>query len=274
MKPRHIVAKPASRAVTDDEGRVFLVGAGPGSPDLITMRGADVMRRADVVVYDALVSPEVLRLAPASAERIFAGKKGGEERSTDQSEINRILIEHARAGRRVVRLKGGDPFIFGRGGEEAEALAAAGIAFEVVPGVTSAIAAPAFAGIPLTHRDRGSFVTFVTGHQDSARDSADAIPWDDLARSTARRGTLVILMATARMRTHLARLIAGGLGAETPAAAIEWGSTASQKTIVATLGTLAHEAASAGLKAPAVIVVGECAALGRDLNWFEAMPLF
>ena len=127
MKPRHIVAKPASRAVTDDEGRVFLVGAGPGSPDLITMRGADVMRRADVVVYDALVSPEVLRLAPASAERIFAGKKGGEERSTDQSEINRILIEYARAGRRVVRLKGGDPFIFGRGGEEAEALAAAGI---------------------------------------------------------------------------------------------------------------------------------------------------
>jgi len=220
MKPRHTPATPAGRAITDDEGRVFLVGAGPGAPDLITMRGADVMRRADVVVYDALVSPEVLRLAPASVQRIFAGKKGGEERSTDQSEINRILIEQARAGRRVVRLKGGDPFIFGRGGEEAEALAAAGIAFEVVPGVTSAIAAPAFAGIPLTHRDRGSFVTIVTGHQDSAKDSADAIPWNDLARATGRRGTLVILMATARMRTHLARLIAGGLEAETPAAAI------------------------------------------------------
>ncbi len=274
MKPRHTAAKPASPAVTDDNGRVFLVGAGPGAPDLITLRGADVMRRADVVVYDALVSPEVLRLAPAAAERIFAGKKGGEEHSTDQSEINRILIEHARAGRRVVRLKGGDPFIFGRGGEEAEALAAAGIPFEVVPGVTSAIAAPAFAGIPLTHRDRGSFVTFVTGHQDSAKDSADAIPWDDLARATARRGTLVILMATARMRAHLARLIAAGLSAETPAAAIEWGSTAAQKTIVATLDTLAHEATAAGLKAPAVIVVGECAALGRDLKWFEAMPLF
>ena len=208
------------------------------------------------------------------AERIFAGKKGGEERSADQAMINRLLIEHARAGRRVVRLKGGDPFIFGRGGEEAQALVAAGIAFEVVPGVTSAIAAPAFAGIPLTHRDRGSFVTFVTGHQDLAKDSADAIPWDDLARAAGQRGTLVILMATARMRTQLARLIAGGLAAETAAAAIQWGSTAAQRTIVATLGTLADEAAAAGLKAPAVIVVGECAALGRELQWFEAMPLF
>src|SRR5579863_5446119 len=197
-------------------GRVFLVGAGPGAPDLITLRGADVMRTADVVVYDALVNPELLRLAPATAERIFAGKKGGAERSTDQTAINRTLIEHARAGRRVVRLKGGDPFIFGRGGEEAEALVAAGIAFEVVPGVTSATAAPAFAGIPLTHRDRGSFVAFIAGHQDSTREPQAAIPWDDLARAARGRGTLVILMATARMRENLARLQAGGLPAETP----------------------------------------------------------
>ncbi len=262
------------RAEEEGRGRVFLVGAGPGAPDLITLRGADLMRRADVIVYDALVSPEILRLAPASAERIFAGKKGGEERSADQSDINRILIEQARAGRRVVRLKGGDPFIFGRGGEEAEALVEAGIPFEIVPGVTSAIAAPAFAGIPLTHREHGSFVAFITGHQDSGKGPQDAIPWDDLARAAQSRGTLVILMATARMRSHLARLIAGGLAAEMPAAVIEWGSTAAQKTIVAQLGTLADEAERAALKAPAVIVVGECAALGNELSWFEAMPLF
>ena len=274
MKHPRSAVKPEQSAVKDDGGRVSLVGAGPGAPDLITLRGAAVMRLADVIVYDSLVSPEILRLAPAGAERIFAGKKGGEKRSAEQSEINRILIEHARAGRRVVRLKGGDPFIFGRGGEEAEALVAAGIAFEVVPGVTSAIAAPAFAGIPLTHRERGSFVAFITGHQDSTKDPEDAIPWDDLARAARGRGTLVILMATAQMRAHLARLAAGGLRAETPAAAIQWGSTAAQKTIVATLGTLADEAEQAGLKAPAVIVVGECAALGRELNWFEAMPLF
>jgi uroporphyrinogen III methyltransferase/synthase len=255
-------------------GRVFLVGAGPGAPDLITLRGAAAIRTADVIVYDALVSPELLRLAPAGAERIFAGKKGGEERSADQSEINRTLIEHARAGRRVVRLKGGDPFIFGRGGEEAEALAAAGVAYEVVPGVTSAIAAPAFAGIPLTHRDRGSFVAFITGHQDSTKEPGAAIPWDDLARAARGRGTLVILMATARIRASLARLAAGGLAPETPAAAIQAGSTAAQKTVVATLATLADQAMQAGLKAPTVIVVGECAALGRELKWFEAMPLF
>jgi uroporphyrinogen III methyltransferase / synthase len=278
VKDQRSTAKPDKHTDRENGGRVFLVGAGPGAPDLITLRGANVMRRAEVVVYDALVSAELLRLAPAAAQRIFAGKKGGEERSADQSDINRILIDHARAGRRVVRLKGGDPFIFGRGGEEAEALVAAGIPFEVVPGVTSAIAAPAFAGIPLTHRDRGSFVTFITGHQDSAKGAGqspkDGIPWDDLARAAQHRGTLVILMATARMRSHLARLIAGGLAAETPAAAIEWGTTAAQKTIVATLGTLADKAETAALKAPAVIVVGECAALGRELNWFEAMPLF
>ncbi len=264
----------SSRSSDDARGRVFLVGAGPGAPDLITLRGAALMNTADVIVYDALVSPELLRLAPAKAERIFAGKKGGELRSAAQSEINRILIEHARAGRRVVRLKGGDPFIFGRGGEEAEALAAAGIAFEVVPGVTSAIAAPAFAGIPLTHRDRGSFVAFITGHQDSAKDADGSIPWDALAHAAQARGTLVILMATARMRSTLARLAAGGLPPATPAAAIQAGSTAAQKTVLATLATLADETARAGLKAPAVLVVGECAALGPQLKWFEAMPLF
>jgi uroporphyrinogen III methyltransferase/synthase len=274
VKSRRSPVKPTNNVATNNRGRVFLVGAGPGAPDLITLRGAAVMGSADVIVYDSLVSPEILRLAPAAAERIFAGKKGGAERSVEQAEINQILIEHARAGRRVVRLKGGDPFIFGRGGEEAEALVAAGIPFEVVPGVTSAIAVPAFAGIPLTHRQHGSFVAFITGHQDSTRDAETAIPWDDLARAARGRGTLVIMMATAQMAAHLARLATAGLSVETPAAAIQWGTTAAQKTIVATLGTLADEAEREALKAPAVIIVGECAALGRELNWFEAMPLF
>src|ERR1700693_2848842 len=177
-----------------ERGRVFLVGAGPGAPDLSTIRGADVLSRADVVVYDNLVSPEMLRLTPPKAELIYAGKRGGSEKSIEQGELNAMLIEHARKGRIVVRLKGGDPFIFGRGGEEAEALARAHVEFEVVPGVTSAIAGPAFAGVPLTHRGHGSFVAFVTGHHDESKGSS-AVPWDDLAAAAARGGTLVIPIA-------------------------------------------------------------------------------
>src|SRR5271155_5025955 len=165
-------------------GRVFLVGAGPGAPDLITVRGAELIRSAEVIVYDNLVAFATLQLARDDAELIFAGKKGGGNGNIPQQEINRILIEHSRQGRRVVRLKGGDPFIFGRGGEEAEALRAAGIEYEIVPGVTSAIAVPAFAGIPLTHRDHGSFVTILTGHLDPAKAPAEAIPWADLARAS------------------------------------------------------------------------------------------
>src|SRR5579863_9319574 len=261
-------------------GRVYLIGAGPGAPDLITMRGARLLGAAEVVVYDSLVSLELLKLAPAEAERIHAGKRGGNEHSADQNAINAILIERARQGKKVVRLKGGDPFIFGRGGEEAEALADAGIAFEIVPVVTSAIAVPAFAGIPVTHRDYGSFVVIVTGHEEPARDLAEAIPWreaipwDDLARAVSRRGTLVILMAAARMRATLARLSAAGLPESTPAAAIQWGATAAQRTVLATLATLAGEAEREQLVAPAVVVVGECARLREDLAWFERMPLF
>src|SRR5271157_1635744 len=211
-------------------GKVYLVGAGPGAADLLTLRAMEALRRAEVVIYDYLVNPEILRLAPDSAELIFAGKKGGSEEKVDQAGLNRLLIEHARAGRRVVRLKGGDPFIFGRGGEEAEALAAAGVPFEVVPGVTSAIAAPAFAGIPLTHREHGSFVAFVAGHEDESKGAA-SVPWDDLARAANPRGTIVILMATARLRGVLKRLADGGLPAATPAAAIQWGTVASQNTV-------------------------------------------
>lgn len=255
-------------------GRVFLVGAGPGAPDLLTLRASELIRSAEVIIYDNLVSYAVLRMAPENAELIFAGKRGGASGNIPQAEINRILVEQAARGRRVIRLKGGDPLIFGRGGEEAEALRAAGIDYEIVPGVSSATAVPAFAGIPLTHRDHGSFVTFMTGHLDPVKDTGEAMPWGDLARAAKGRGTLVMLMGTARLRENLARLASGGLPGDTPATAIQWGTTASQQTIISTIGNLADEAERAHLGAPAVIVVGECAALGTNLQWYERMPLF
>jgi uroporphyrinogen III methyltransferase / synthase len=251
-----------------------LVGAGPGAPDLITLRGADVLRRADVVVYDNLVSLELIRLAPPRAELVYAGKRGGSEVSIEQAALNAMLIAHARKGRIVVRLKGGDPFIFGRGGEEAEALARANVEFEVVPGVTSAIAGPAFAGVPLTHREHGSFVAFVTGHEDQSKTPDTTVPWDELAAAAKRGGTIVILMATARMTSTLERMRTAGLPAETPAVAVQWATTAAQRTVSATLATLADESTRAGLGAPAVIVVGECAGLRDHLKWVERMPLF
>ena len=261
-------------AVGETRGKVYLVGAGPGAADLITVRGAEIMRVADTVVYDYLASTEIVQMAPAAAQRIYAGKMGDGAQQFEQATINQILIEHARAGKRVVRLKGGDPFIFGRGGEEAEALAAAGIDFEVVPGVTSAIAVPAFAGIPLTHREYGSFVMFVTGHQGGEKKPAATVPWEELARAANSRGTIVILMATAHMRENLARLMAGGLAPQTPGAAIQWGTTAAQKTVAAPIAALADEVEHAGLGAPAVIVVGECARFASSLNWAERLPLF
>jgi uroporphyrinogen III methyltransferase / synthase len=254
-------------------GRVFLVGAGPGASDLITIRGADVLSRADVVVYDNLVSPELLRLTPPKAELIYAGKRGGSEKNIEQDDLNAMLIAHARKGRVVVRLKGGDPFIFGRGGEEAEALARAHVDFEVVPGVTSAIAAPAFAGVPLTHRGHGSFVAFVTGHEDESKGSS-SVPWDELVAAARHGGTIVILMATARLRATLDRIRAAGLPDETPAVAVQWATTAAQKTVSATLATLADLSAREGIGAPAVIVVGELAGMREHLKWVERTPLF
>lgn len=256
------------------QGLVLLVGAGPGAPDLITVRGAEALARADTVIYDHLVSPELLRLAPAKAELIYAGKKGGAGRRIEQSELNAMLIERAGKGRVVVRLKGGDPFIFGRGGEEAEALARAGVRFEVIAGVTSAIAGPAFAGIPLTHREHGSFVAFVTGHEDESKGARPAVAWEELGAATSRGGTLVILMATARMRATLDKIRAAGVAGDTCAAAIQSATTAAQKTVSATLATLADEAERAGIGAPAVIVVGACAGLSERLKWAERMALF
>ena len=242
---------------------VHLVGAGPGDPGLLTVRGAEVLGRADVVVYDRLVHPSLMDLAPPDAMRVYVGKAPGRA-EIEQPDINALLVEHGRAGRAVVRLKGGDPFVFGRGGEEAEALAAAGVPFEVVPGITSAIGAPAYAGIPVTHRGTSTHFTVVTGHEDPAKGSAD-VDWEALAKAG---GTLVILMGAGRVGDIAARLVAGGRPPETPVAAVRNGTRAEQQTVRATLATIAD----AGVRAPAAIVVGEVA--GLDLAWFETRPLF
>ena len=242
---------------------VYLVGAGPGDPGLLTVRGAELLEQADVVVYDRLAPPALLALAPDGAELITAGKAPGQVDLT-QEQINQILVETGRRAACVVRLKGGDPFVFGRGGEEAEALAAAGIPFEVVPGITSAIGAAAYAGIPVTHRGVSTHFTVVTGHEDPAKDRTD-VDWDALARVG---GTLVILMGAGRIGEIARRLIAGGRAPETPVAAVRNGTRPDQQTVRATLGTIAD----AGVRAPSAIVVGDVA--GLDLTWFESRPLF
>jgi uroporphyrinogen III methyltransferase/synthase len=260
--------------MAERQGRVYLVGAGPGASDLITLRGAECLSRADVVIYDSLVNPAILRHAPPRAEKILAGRRAAAGRKVEQRNLNRMLVERARRGEVVVRLKGGDPFIFGRGGEEAEALARARIAFEVVPGITSAIAAPAYAGIPLTHRDHGSFVAFVPGHEAESKRLPSAVPWKELASAARRSGTLVLMMAAQGMRAAMARLVEAGLARDTAAAAIQWGTTASQKTVLATIVTIADACEREKVAAPAVIVVGDCARLREHLKWAEAMPLF
>ena len=242
---------------------VALVGAGPGDPGLLTRRGADLLAAAEVVVYDRLASPRLLDLAPSAAIRIDVGKSPGRVAMT-QDEINATLVEHGLAGRRVVRLKGGDPFVFGRGGEEAEALIAAGLDFEIVPGVTSAIAAAAYAGIPVTHRGVSTHVTIVTGHEDPTKGSIDT-DWDALGRIG---GTLVVLMGAGNLAAITDRLIAAGRAESTPLAAVRWGTRPEQRTVRTTLGL----APSAGIESPSAIVIGEVAAL--DFAWFESRPLF
>lgn len=247
--------------------KVYLVGGGPGNPDLITKRGADLLSRADVVFFDALISPELLELAPR-AEHVFSGKRGGGE-ATPQNEIIRRLVHAAGEGKTVVRLKGGDPFVFGRGGEEALALTAEGIEFEIVPGVTAGIAAPAAAGIPVTHRGLASAVTFVTGHEDPAKPNSD-LDYDALARV----GTLVFYMGVSRLAEIAGRLIATGLAADTPAATIMNGTLPGQRTVTAPLSRIAAAVAEAKIAAPAVTVVGHVAALHEQLAWLERRPLF
>jgi uroporphyrin-III C-methyltransferase len=233
-------------------GLVSLVGAGPGDPELITVRGLRCLQQAEVVVHDRLLDPWLLQEAPATAERIFAGKASGKA-ALSQDGIETVMIARARAGKRVVRLKGGDPFVFGRGGEEVEALAAAGIPYEVVPGVSSAIAAPMAAGIPVTHRELSSMLTVVTGHEDPTKGDT-AVDWDWVA---CGRGTLVVLMGLERLESIATRLIAGGRDAAVPAAVIFAGTWPQQRTVVAPLGLLADAARDAGLQSPALIVVGD-----------------
>jgi uroporphyrinogen III methyltransferase/synthase len=250
-------------------GRVHLVGAGPGDPGLLTLRGRDVLARADVVLYDALADPRLLAHAPAGAEKILVGKRHGRD-SVPQAEIEGLMIARAKAGKVVVRLKGGDPFIFGRGGEEAEACRRAGIAFEVVPGVTSATAVPAWAGIPLTHREHSSLVTFVTGQSGQARPGYD-VDWAALAHTG---GTLVFLMAMTRMDEIARAMIAAGMDPATPAAAVRWGTLPKQRKVVSTLARIAADAGEKLVRPPVVFVVGAVAALADDLEWFEKLPLF
>jgi uroporphyrinogen III methyltransferase/synthase len=252
-----------------ETGRVYLVGAGPGALDLVTLRARELTGQADVLVYDYLCNPAMLAWARPDAEIVYAGKSGSDH-TLSQDEINALLVARARAGLCVVRLKGGDPYVFGRGGEEALVLARAGIPFEEVPGVSSAIAAPAYAGIPVTHREMASMVTFVTGHEDPSKPES-SLDWPQLARL---RGTKVFLMGVERLREITNRLMAEGAPPETPAALVRWGTTARQESLAGTLATLAGLAEARNFKAPAITVIGEVVKLREELNWFEALPLF
>lgn len=245
-------------------GKVYLVGAGPGDPGLLTVRGLELLRKAEVVVYDRLVNPALLEYAPPEATRIFAGKLTGSH-SLPQEEINKLLISHARRGREVIRLKGGDPFVFGRGGEEAEALAVAGIPFEIVPGISSAVAVPAYAGIPLTHRQLSSSFAVITGHECSKAEPS--VDWERLATAV---DTIVILMGLRNLPVIAAKLIAHGRSPQTPVAAVRWGTTQAQETITGTLSDIGQKAGA--LEPPVVIVVGNVVKLKERLDWFVPLP--
>jgi uroporphyrin-III C-methyltransferase len=242
-------------------GKVFLVGAGPGDPELITLKGKRCLEAADVILYDELVSRELLEFAASDTELIYVGKKPGQH-CADQREIEALLIRHARQGQCVVRLKGGDPFVFGRGGEEAQALRAAAVPFEIVPGISSAIAAPAYAGIPLTHRALASSFAVVTGH----KAGGGQVKWGELARSV---DTLVILMGLHNLDAIIAELLAGGCEPELPVAVIQSGTTNQQRVLCATVRTIGVLAAAANFQSPAVIVVGQVAKFAEHLGWFD-----
>lgn len=252
-----------------ETGRVYLVGAGPGDPGLLTLRGRECLRRADVLVYDRLANERLLAEAKPRAERLYVGKKP-DRHTLSQAEINRLLVALAREGKCVCRLKGGDPFVFGRGGEEALALAAAGVAFEVVPGVTSAIAAAAYAGIPVTHRGMATSFAVVTGHEDPTKESS-SLRWDRLA---AGADTLVVLMGVGNLAQIVQKLTAHGRPADTPVALVRWGTTPRQTVVSGTLADIADRAATAGVTPPAAVIVGEVVRLRPQLTWFENRPLF
>src|SRR5438034_4333173 len=249
-------------------GKVYLVGAGPGDLGLATLRAKECIEAADIIVYDHLANPEMLAWARDDAETIYAGKEPGEH-SLSQPEINALLVEKAREGKKVIRLKGGDPFVFGRGAEEAQAIAEAGIEFEVVPGITSAIAGPAYAGIPVTHRAENSHVTFFTGHEDPAK-TEGAIDYAALAKLG---GTQVMLMGVERLGSITREMLKQGVRADLPVALVRWATTGKQETLTGTLHDIAQRAVASGFEAPAVAVFGDVVALRESLNWYEKRPL-
>jgi uroporphyrinogen III methyltransferase / synthase len=248
--------------------KVYLVGAGPGDPGLITVKGKECIQKAEIIIYDYLASPSLLKYADKKAEMIYVGKKGGDH-TLSQDGINDLIVKKARTGAIVTRLKGGDPFIFGRGGEEAEVLIEAGIPFEVVPGVTSAIAAPAYAGIPLTHRKFTSTVAFITGHEDPNKNNSN-IDWASLAKGI---GTLVFLMGVKNLPEIVDQLIKNGKSPETPVALVRWGTTSRQETVSGFLSDIVEKVRAAKLKAPAIIVIGDVVRLREQMKWFENRPL-
>jgi uroporphyrinogen III methyltransferase/synthase len=250
-------------------GKVYLVGAGPGDPGLITVKGKECIQKSEVLIYDYLASPDLLKYASKSAQLIYVGKKGGDH-TLAQARISELLVAKAKTGAVVTRLKGGDPFIFGRGGEEAEELAAAGVAFEIVPGVTSAVAAPAYAGIPVTHRRFTSTVAFITGHEDPGKEES-SIDWSCLAKGI---GTLVFFMGVKNLPDIMDQLIRHGLPPDRSVAVVRWGTTAAQVTVTGTAADIVERVRRAGLKAPAIIVVGDVVRLRETLQWFETRPLW
>lgn len=256
-------------AHTEKRGFVYLIGAGPGDPGLITVKGRDCLAKAQVVLYDYLANDELLRLAPKGAELIYAGKVGGEH-NREQNQINELLVEKALAGNVVARLKGGDSFIFGRGGEECEALVAAGIPFEVIPGITAAVGATSYAGIPLTHRGVTTSVAFVTGHESHGKANTE-IDWEGLSLGS---GTVVFYMGIKNLPQITANLLAHGRAPQTPVALIRWGTRPEQEVLVGTLADIAEKAREASFRAPAITVVGEVVNLRETLRWFDNRPLF
>jgi uroporphyrinogen III methyltransferase/synthase len=251
------------------KGIVYLVGAGPGDAGLLTVRGAGLLGRADVVVYDALVNKELLRLTKPGAELIYAGKRSSDH-AIPQDKLNALLVQKANEGKTVVRLKGGDPYVFGRGGEEAEQLFQDNIPFEVVPGISSSIAALTYAGVPITHRDHGSSFTVITGHEDPDKDEP-SVDWEEVAKAP---GTKVVLMGVTRTKEIADTLMKHGMDAKTPVAMVRWGTTGRQESIEGTLATIAGVVEKSGFKPPALTVIGDVVKLRNKLNWFEKRTLF
>ena len=246
-------------------GKVYLVGAGPGDPELTTLKAKRLIESCDALVYDYLVHPQLLDWTSSDCEHIYVGKQSGFH-ALPQEAIEALLVELARAGKTVVRLKGGDPFVFGRGGEEAMTLRRDGIPYEVVPAVTAALGCAAYVGIPLTHRDHSSSVTFLSGHEKPEKDSQLAVDWSAHARTES---TLVLYMAMGRLGDIAQALIAGGRRADTPVGVVQWGTTPHQRVLYGELGTIAQRVEAAGMGPPAVVIVGSVAALGEQLAWFD-----